>query len=156
MADRIPDERERLAGEVADLVHAVAHLLRRRATRDLEPLGVTWAQVRALRVVARHAPMRMSDLADHLRIARRSATSVVDELVDRGLVARTAEPGDRRAVVVEPTDAGRAVLDEVSRRRRDAIVEAAGVLDDDELRALHTLLRRLDGAGTQDHGVADG
>jgi DNA-binding MarR family transcriptional regulator len=140
-----------VAGEVADLVHAVAHLMRRRASRDLEPLGVTWAQVRALRVVERHAPVRMSDLADHLRIARRSATSVVDELAERGLVVRTAEPGDRRAVTVEPTEHGRAVLDEVSRRRRDAIVQAASALDDAELRTLHSLLQRLDAAATADH-----
>ena len=38
------------------------------------------------------APVRMSELADRLGIARRSATSVVDELVDRGLVERRAEP----------------------------------------------------------------
>ena len=59
------------------------------ANHDLGPLGVTWAQVRALRTVARcGGPVRMSELADRLGIARRSATSVVDELVERGLVGR--------------------------------------------------------------------
>ena len=45
----------------------------------------------------------MSELAARLDIARRSATSVVDELVERGLVERHADPADRRAVAVVVT-----------------------------------------------------
>ena len=85
------------------------------ANRDLGPLGVTWGQVRALRTLARcDGPVRMSELADRLGIARRSATSVVDELVERGLVARHADPTDRRAVEVAVTPAGSRLLDDLA------------------------------------------
>ena len=41
------------AAEIADLIAAVSRRIRTDANRDLGPLGVTWAQVRALRTLAR-------------------------------------------------------------------------------------------------------
>jgi DNA-binding MarR family transcriptional regulator len=61
--------------------------------------------------------VRSSELAQHLRIAPRSATEVVDALEAKGLVARTPDPGDRRAVLVALTDRGRTLADEVRRAR---------------------------------------
>src|SRR5262245_50059742 len=59
------------SAEVADLVAALSRRIRIDASRDLGPLGVTWGQVRALRTLARAGgPLRMSDLADRLDIAR--------------------------------------------------------------------------------------
>lgn len=62
----------------------------------------------------------MSELADRLRIARRSATTVVDDLVERGLVERVADPRDRRATNVALTPAGWTVLAQLDSRRHDA------------------------------------
>jgi DNA-binding MarR family transcriptional regulator len=50
--------------------------------------------------------MRLSDLSGRLHIAPRSATEVVDALESRDLVRRRADPGDRRATLVEMTEHG--------------------------------------------------
>ena len=55
---------------------------------------------RALRVIGHHGPTRLGVVAEHLRIAPRSATDVVDRLESRGLVHRTPDPDDRRAMTV--------------------------------------------------------
>ena len=52
--------------------------------------------------------MRPGALAEHLRIAPRSATEVVDDLQERGLVERAPDPADRRATLVRLTEAGAA------------------------------------------------
>jgi DNA-binding MarR family transcriptional regulator len=133
-----------LADEVAELLVGLARHTREVARRDLDPLGVTWAQVRALRAVARgDGPMRMSHVADRLGIARRSATSVVDELERRGLVERRSDPADRRAVTVQVTEKGRELLADLDRRRHAAAGAMAAVLSDEDLRTLRDLLRRL-------------
>ncbi len=132
------------AAEVADLVAATSRRIRIAANRDLGPLGVTWSQVRALRTLARcDGPVRMSDLAERLGIARRSTTSVVDELVERGLVERLADPGDRRAVEVGVTPAGHRLLDDLRTRRRTAASELTAALSTAELATLRDLLSRL-------------
>ena len=102
---------------LGDLVMRVARTLRRRGREALTPWDLSPHQARALRVVCERDGVRLSDLAEALRIAPRSATEVADGLQERGLVERAADPGDRRAVVLTPTEAGRRVQREVDDAR---------------------------------------
>ena len=85
---------------------SVARQLRETSQETLAPWDITPSHLRALRVLKRHGPMRLSALSDHLHIAARSATEVVDGLEARGLVKRRPDPGDRRATLVEVTEHG--------------------------------------------------
>lgn len=96
----------------------VARGLRRRFAATLEPWGVTPHEARALRVIGHHEPTRLGVVAQHLRIAARSVTDVVDSLESRGFVAREPDPTDRRATQVALTATGRRVLDELDAARR--------------------------------------
>jgi DNA-binding MarR family transcriptional regulator len=134
------------AGEVAELIGSLSRRIRRAANRDLDPLGITWAQLRALRTVDRcDGAIRMSELADRLNIARRSATSVVDDLVTNGLLERRDDPTDRRAVEVAVTPSGTRLLGGLRDRRRSAAREVTSTLPPADLVILRDLLRRLDG-----------
>ena len=126
-----------------ELLLGTARQLRRRFGAAMAGAGVTPAQGRALRIVCEHHSVRLSVLAEHLRIAPRSATEVVDALEEAGLVRRVADPDDRRATCVEPTDEGReraAALDEV---RREATEEFLAVLPARDRRTLDRILRQL-------------
>ena len=96
---------------------SVARQLRGTSQATLAPWDITPAQLRALRVLGHHGTQRMSDLSDHLHIAARSATEVVDALESRGLVKRLPDPGDRRATLAELTDHGANVLNAISEAR---------------------------------------
>jgi DNA-binding MarR family transcriptional regulator len=62
--------------------------------------------------------LRLTDLADRERITQPSMTALVNRLEGLDLVRRNADPSDRRAILVEITDAGRVAL----ARRREARV----------------------------------
>lgn len=98
---------------LAEAFWAVARQLRERSQETLAPWDITPAHLRALRTLRRHGTMRLSELSDHLHIAPRSTTEVVDALEARDLVRRRADPGDRRATLVEVTDDGGSVLDAI-------------------------------------------
>jgi DNA-binding MarR family transcriptional regulator len=69
--------------------------------------------------------------------------ALIDELEDRGLVARDRDPGDRRNYAISLTDEGRRLLTELGRvagRHEHAIT--AG-LDDDERAQLLALLQHI-------------
>jgi DNA-binding MarR family transcriptional regulator len=85
---------------------AVARTLRHNSREALAPLDVTPSHGRALGELAQHGVMRLNMLSEHLRIAPRSTTEVVDALEARGLVERRADPVDRRATLVALTLAG--------------------------------------------------
>jgi DNA-binding MarR family transcriptional regulator len=85
---------------------SVARQLRQMSRETLAPWGITPSQSRAVMTLLRHGTVRLSQLSEHLRIAPRSATEVVDGLQDRGLVERLPDPHDRRATLVRLTDQG--------------------------------------------------
>ncbi len=112
-----PDEPELPADGLGDAFGAVARRLRAAAMAAFAAYDVTPSQVRAIRVLAQHGGVRSSELAQHLGIAPRSATEVVDALEAKGLVARSPDPGDRRASLVGLTPRGRELSEEVRRAR---------------------------------------
>lgn len=121
----------------------VARGLRRRFAATLEPWGVTPHESRALRVIGEHEPTRLGVVAQHLRIAPRSVTDVVDSLEARGFVAREPDPSDRRATRVALTAQGREVLDELDTARRADHESYFADLSERDRAALTRILRRL-------------
>jgi DNA-binding MarR family transcriptional regulator len=102
---------------------AVARQLRRQSTATLAPWDITPGQARALAVLSHQESVRLSDLADKLRIAPRSTTEVVDGLQERGLVERRPDPTDRRATLIALTEEGGKVAEAI-RLARQAEAEA--------------------------------
>jgi DNA-binding MarR family transcriptional regulator len=127
----------------ADLLMYAARSLRRAFGESMAAYDVTPSQARALRVVGELGPVRLSVLADHLRIAARSATEVVDALESRGLVAREPDPADRRATGVVTTEAGAALRARLEEARRTATEARLAGLDPDDRAELDRLLRLL-------------
>lgn len=128
----------------ADLLTAASRAARRRTRAALAPLDISPATARALRTLARAgAPMRMSELADALDIERRSATDVVDQLVERGLVERRADPADRRATAIQLTSAGKQHLKKIVAARSRISEQLTADLSNDEVATLNQLLARL-------------
>jgi DNA-binding MarR family transcriptional regulator len=122
---------------------AVARRLRETSQETLAPWDITPSHLRALRVLRRHGPMRLSGLSDHLRIAARSATEVVDGLQARGLVERRPDPGDRRATLVEVTAHGASVLDAIRAARGTEAERAFDQLSPADRDDLTRILRQL-------------
>ncbi|MEH1165123.1 MarR family transcriptional regulator [Micromonospora sp. CPCC 205539] len=130
---------------LAEAFWAVAGRLRRQARESLEPWDVTPSQSRALGVLARHGELRPGTLAEHLRIAPRSATEVVDDLQTRGLVERRPDPADRRATLVALTEDGDRVIEAIRTARRAEADRFFGHLDDADRAQLARILRTLRG-----------
>ncbi|BBH69002.1 hypothetical protein ACTI_56870 [Actinoplanes sp. OR16] len=122
---------------------AVARRLRHSTRVALEPWNITPSQSRAVGVLARHGEMRLSALADHLRIAPRSATEVVDDLQRRDLADRRPDPADRRATLVALTAAGAETAAAIQQARAAEGERLFAVLDPSDRAALSRILRIL-------------
>lgn len=129
---------------LSDSFMAVARRIRRSHMTALEPFGLNPSQSRALHVLAREREsVRLRDLAEHLHIVARSATDIVDSLEAAELVTRAPDPSDRRAVLVELTDAGRALLDRVDEARRQVSADMFDGLEPAERTELDRLLHKI-------------
>jgi DNA-binding MarR family transcriptional regulator len=108
---------------LADAFWSVARRLRETSQETLAPWDITPAHLRALRMLKRHGTIRLSELSDHLHIAPRSTTEVVDALESRGLVRRRPDLGDRRATLAELTEEGASMLDAIRAAARGTEAE---------------------------------
>lgn len=129
---------------------AAARGLRRGWAEAIAHTGLAPHQARALRVIAHSGPIRPGALAEHLRIAPRSVTEVVDILVERDLVLREPDPGDRRATTLRLTEAGRALVSEISeiRHAHTAAVFDAELSEEEQASLAYLLGRLADRLGT--------
>ena len=128
---------------LSEVFWEVARQLRETSQETLAPWDITPAHLRALRTLKRHGTMRLSELSDHLHIAPRSTTEVVDALESRGLVRRQADPGDRRATLVEVTEQGTGVLDAIRAARGTEAERVFGRLSPADRTHLARILRKL-------------
>jgi DNA-binding MarR family transcriptional regulator len=128
---------------LSEAFSSVARQLRHTSQETLAPWDITPSHLRALRVLMRHGVMRLSELSDHLHIAARSTTEVVDALETRGLVERRPDPDDRRATLVEVTEHGTSVLDAIRAARGIEAERAFGRLSQADRAHLARILRKL-------------
>lgn len=127
-----------------DLLGVVARL-NRLATQQVR-MPLPWAQARLLSTIDDRGEARISDLAALDHCSQPTMTTQVRRLEDAGLVSRTTDPGDARAVLIQITDQGRATLAQVRADRAQVIDPALARLDAadrDVLAEAVTVLRRL-------------
>jgi DNA-binding MarR family transcriptional regulator len=141
-----------LVPQLAESLTCASWRLKRDAVRELAPLGLTFAQSRALRLLARAGePLRIGDLAARLEVVPRTATTMVDSLESAGLVRRQADPSDRRSVHVGLTADGLALIERMTRARRQSAETMFAHLSPAHQAELLELLRRVN-----EHGAPAG
>jgi DNA-binding MarR family transcriptional regulator len=130
----------RLASE---LRMVLGHLMRRLRAENRFSLS----QGAVLGRLDREGTRSIGDLAVAERVRPQSMTQTVSDLEADGLIARRADPTDRRRILVELTEQGHQTLEDDRRQREGWLARAiAEDLSAQERRVLEqavTLLRRL-------------
>jgi MarR family transcriptional regulator, organic hydroperoxide resistance regulator len=121
-----------------------ARRARGRAAQDTPADGVSLAQYHLLEPLA-GGPKTNRELAELAGISAPTATRMVGGLLQRGLVNRIEDPGDRRAVVISLTAEGGTALARKTREYDGRRRRIAAALEPDEQVAAADLLRRLAG-----------
>lgn len=128
----------------ADLLSVVARLNRLANQRTQLPLP--WAQARLLSTIEDQGEARISDLAYIDHCSQPTMTTQVRRLEDAGMVSRTVDPGDARAVLIRITDKGRRTLCQARADRGAAInprLERLSADDRQILTAAVDVIRRI-------------
>jgi DNA-binding MarR family transcriptional regulator len=124
-------ERE-TADELAKTLREAITRLNRRV-RQARPVGdLTFSQLSALTSLQLAGALTPRELADIERVQPPTMTKIVGKLEDRGLVARTPHPTDRRQVILAATEEGRAVYAQFERARNQWLAQQLAVLSEEE------------------------
>jgi DNA-binding MarR family transcriptional regulator len=127
----------------------------RQAAEALAPVGLElfeYDALSALRRQGRPFALPATGLARETGLSSGAMTNRIDRLESRGLVMRRTDEGDRRAVIVSLTSAGKRVIDDAIGLRLEAADECLQGLSARERSELVRLLRKVRLTGT-DHAA---
>jgi DNA-binding MarR family transcriptional regulator len=145
----IPAHSQTSGDRATEIIEALAPLLaqhRHRWAARCQAHGLSIVGFQVLALLEMHGGMPMTRLADELDVALPNATGIVGRLVDRGIVQRTHDTGDRRRVLVTLTDAGHRLIGEMEAGRRDRMSRLFAQLDDEQQRRLLQSVKDLHAA----------
>lgn len=122
-------------------IYAASHVVNRAYTPHLTRLGLTYPQYITLTLLWEKDEQKVSELSEALRMETSTLTPLLKRLETLGFVCRNPDDKDRRAVLINLTDHGRAL-------QRDAPDITACMVDgttlsQSELKTMQHLLFKL-------------
>jgi DNA-binding MarR family transcriptional regulator len=134
-----------LAGELQRVLSRVFSVLRRSdPSRDAATGDLTLAQLSILLTLLEQGPIRMTELAAHERVRTPTTTVAIRRLEKLGLVKRSRDPSDLRAVLVDITPEGLAQHQEALANRRAFLATLLEKLGPEDLETLSKALVPLE------------
>jgi DNA-binding MarR family transcriptional regulator len=131
--------------------------LGRRDPGGILPGDLTLAQLSILMALQECGPMRMTALACHQRVRTPTVTVAIRRLEKLGLVERSHDPTDLRAVVVEITPHGHAMRRNALTTRHTQLAAMLTTLSPEDRASLNEALsplERLASQGNSQGGLA--
>lgn len=129
-----------LEAEIGSLLQSTRKVIHRRATMvhpDLTGRGYV-----IMSLLMSGGPLRASAIAAELQVDRGAISRQVQQLLDLGLVAKTTDPADGRASLLEITALVRERMGEVSRIRSAVLSDELGDWADEDVVEFVAMLRR--------------
>jgi DNA-binding MarR family transcriptional regulator len=126
---------EALSADLARTVRFVRALKQRYGVPDPASLPLLFRLL--------DGPKRSTELAEHLHLDLSVVSRQLTSLSERGLVAKTMDPGDRRAHQVGITDAGRALTTQVEQVRTEFLAGLVRDWDEADVKHFAGYLHRL-------------
>ncbi len=101
------------------------------------------SQIKTLYMLSQHGSAPMSMLGRATGLEKGSMTSVIDNLVDRGLVTRSRSETDRRKVIVELSEAGTTVAHTLITQMQNDLDQKLSLLPEKQQKAFYQALCTL-------------
>jgi MarR family transcriptional regulator, organic hydroperoxide resistance regulator len=102
----------------------------RKAEKETE---LTGPQLWAIKIVAKSAPIKVSEVARQMYLHPATVVGILDRLESKGLVQRTRSTEDRRVVEIDLTEQGQAVVSQAPEVAQGILVKGLEALSNESL-----------------------
>lgn len=140
------DTKDHPGAQIASGIARLGQFIRTESWRSGQDLGLTPTQMRILRELATHGPMRVGALAKAVGVSQPTTTDAFEALRRKGLAEKRPDPSDGRAVAATITTDGRRRLTRAG-DLPDALLDAIAEVDEADrgafARGLTTIVRTL-------------
>jgi MarR family transcriptional regulator, organic hydroperoxide resistance regulator len=122
--------------EILFLQSEVDHIVKRFTAEPWIELKMTIAQLKSLFFIAEKGKTNFKKLADALGVTPPNITGIVDRLVEQGLVSRTENIEDRRVMLLQMTDKGLTLVNNLHENRFNNLNNLMINMSEDDLYSL--------------------
>lgn len=129
--------------EILDLDHAAHYILRNSNPESWLGINLPVGSTRALLAIEGMKGATPGRVAEVLGIGRTSVTGLLDRLEEQGLLTRRVDPSDRRCFLLELTDKGHELVQQLNEPRREKMRQALEQMSQDEIAALRNGMEAL-------------
>lgn len=134
---------EGYVGVLESLLPQAMQLFQKHDRKELWDMGITLPQFFCLKVLTAKNECMMKKLAEKSELSMGTVTGIVDRLIKTGLAERHRDEGDRRIVQVRPTKAGKELLENVTKKKREHLISVLEKVDEKDIEAFIDSLRNL-------------
>ncbi len=111
---------------------------------EIEQFDLDYQQMYLLKVLRRMSPLRVSDIAEELRIPVFSTTRLVNQLESKTLVIKNRDIKDRRNIFVQITAEGRELVKKIESHIIELILTGLKTYSEEEARLIIEVVKNLD------------
>ena len=136
-------DKSMVVSEIVDNIRRLFQAVNEYSKKAERETGLTGPQLWAIKVIAKSAPIKVSELARRMYLHPATVVGIVDRLEGRGLVSRTRSREDRRVVEIDLTDKGRDLVSQSPEVAQGLLVRGLETLKEGELLRTSAALEQL-------------
>ncbi len=129
-------------GELSGLFFETRQIIKQKVPGDTQADPNAWMRLQTMQFIDKTESVTMHDVAQYLRIKAPSATSLIANLVSRGMIDRSVGR-DRREVRLSLTPLGKKTLKQYGTKSEELMRHTFSTLDDSEVGSLCNILKKL-------------
>lgn len=142
-------ERERLGGALMIALSRSYEIAHREGRKLVADHGLTFPQFEVLEALMHKGPLTVNAIIEAVLSTGGNITVVVRNLEKLGYVARTVNPDDGRSFIVELTESGKTLIEELFPLHMEALGASLSELGNDDIKTIIGLLKKVG----QVHGI---
>ncbi|MBX3009218.1 MAG: MarR family transcriptional regulator [Melioribacteraceae bacterium] len=136
-------EKKQQVLELWDKLSKAYDKVKRLQSKQMFQEKLTTPQFGVLEILLKNGPIPLKKISDEMMVTGANITCVVDNLEKEGFVRRIHSKEDRRVILADLTDEGRAKINSIMPSYADNMATALSVLNDGEMKELKRILEKF-------------
>jgi MarR family transcriptional regulator, lower aerobic nicotinate degradation pathway regulator len=132
-----------LTDDLISLIFNTGQILREKVSEKIGFKDCSFLHAQTLHFIKDKDKTTMKDVAGYLRITPPSATSLINSLVEKGLLIRTSDKDDRRTIKLEITKEGTELMKNNFKRVTGIIEKSISRLSEKEKKGFINILNKI-------------
>lgn len=117
--------------------------LSRIIKEDIKKYDFDLNEFAVIEVIYHYNCLRVSEINEKVLVNSSSLTYILDKLVNKGLIQRVKDQDDKRVIIIEITNEGKKLGDEIFPKHYQMLNNIFDVITDDERVILTNLLKKI-------------